>query len=131
MAVDLLDSGMKPDETYSQFLHRIARDVRIYGISDNNEIILAQLQEAMPDAAAAGIAVHKITNGQNGDIKFTSINEIVKFQTLISAKPPVTQRLDQSATHTNPIASLQTIDTHSTIMVTRATDPIRPRVELT
>lgn len=41
--INLLNAGMKTDETYSQFSHRVARDIRIYGISDNNEIIFAHL----------------------------------------------------------------------------------------
>lgn len=43
--------------------------MRIYGISDSNEVILAQLQEAMLEAAAVGIAVHKIIQGEHSDIE--------------------------------------------------------------
>ena len=68
------------DETYSQFSHKVARDVRIYGISDNNEIILAHLQQAMPEALSIGITVHnQITKGDSSDNELKSINEILKL----------------------------------------------------
>lgn len=46
--LNLLSLGMKADETYAQFSHRVGRDACIYGISENNEIIIAQLLEVMP-----------------------------------------------------------------------------------
>ncbi|KAF9308112.1 hypothetical protein BG003_011604 [Podila horticola] len=44
----LLAGGLLPMETYQQFAIRVARDTRIYGVKDDNEIVLASLANSLP-----------------------------------------------------------------------------------
>ena len=74
---------MRSDETHAQFSHRVVRDVRIYGISENIEIIIAQLLEVMPEVVTVGIAASKIVLGKHKDIESKSISEILTIMSCI------------------------------------------------
>jgi hypothetical protein len=109
--INLLKGGMTPDETYTQFSLRIARNIRIYGISDNNEIILAQLQGVMPEALSIGIALHnKFTHGDQHDPEVKSINELLK---LIASIPGLIKHQSTKQTTSEPKAAPRKSGWHS------------------
>jgi len=58
-------------------------DMHIHGISDNNEIIIAQLVEVMLEVVTVGIAASKIMAGNQKDVEPKSISEILTIMAFI------------------------------------------------
>ncbi|KAI7816111.1 hypothetical protein BC939DRAFT_497650 [Gamsiella multidivaricata] len=70
----LLPTGRESRETYRQFAMRISRDIRIYGVKDDNEMVLTLLSATVsPDTLNNMVARLHVRKGAAVD--FTSIND--------------------------------------------------------
>ncbi|KAG0352137.1 hypothetical protein BGZ54_002952, partial [Gamsiella multidivaricata] len=73
----LLITGRENRESYRQFAMRIARDIRIYGVKDDNEMVLTLLSATMsPDALNNMVTRLHVEKGASAD--FTSINDFTR-----------------------------------------------------
>ncbi|KAG0333690.1 hypothetical protein BG005_005088, partial [Podila minutissima] len=86
---NLLGMGLLPGETYQQFAIRVARDTRIYGVKDDNEIVLASLSNSLPSETLNLILFsHRISRGDI-DAKISSIITFTEYmKRLVGPRPP-------------------------------------------
>ncbi|KAF9301664.1 hypothetical protein BGZ74_006427, partial [Mortierella antarctica] len=86
---NLLAMGLLPGETYQQFAIRVARDTRIYGVKDDNEIVLASLSNSLPSETLNLILFsHRISRGDI-DAKISSIITLTEYmKRLVGPRPP-------------------------------------------
>ncbi|KAF9274298.1 hypothetical protein BGZ68_000786, partial [Mortierella alpina] len=75
----LLETGREEHESYRQFAMRIARDMRLYGIKDDNEMVLSLLSATVtPDTFNMMVTRLQVLN-QSAEMRFTSISDFTKI----------------------------------------------------
>ncbi|KAG0195627.1 hypothetical protein BGX28_000952, partial [Mortierella sp. GBA30] len=75
----LLETGRKDHESYRQFAMRISRDIRVYGIKDDNEMVLSLLSATVtPDTLNLMVTRLQVLK-QNAEVRFLSINDFTKI----------------------------------------------------
>ncbi|KAF9969073.1 hypothetical protein BGZ75_003158, partial [Mortierella antarctica] len=75
--IELLNAGRKPNESYKRFAMRISRDIRVYGIADNSEMVLSILRRTVPNIVLDQmILMLKFTKGPT-QREFKSITDFV------------------------------------------------------
>ncbi|KAG0284215.1 hypothetical protein BGZ98_006005, partial [Dissophora globulifera] len=91
--MDLLKAGRRRDETYSQFAMRIARDIKVYGIKDDNEVVLSLLASAVSNDALNMMLIRfTAESGEKGVRRFVSINAFVKTMSDLIGPPSASER---------------------------------------
>lgn len=75
----LLASGLLSQETYQQFAICVARDCRIYGVKDDNEIVLASLSNSLsPDTLNLILFSHWMYS-HDLDAKISSVHTFTEY----------------------------------------------------
>ncbi|KAF9984731.1 hypothetical protein BGZ80_008216, partial [Entomortierella chlamydospora] len=73
----LLETGRKDNESFRQFAMRIARDIRIYGVKDDNEMVLTLLGATVSDDLLNQM-VTRLQARKPDAVTFTSISDFTK-----------------------------------------------------
>ncbi|KAG0345686.1 hypothetical protein BG005_001194 [Podila minutissima] len=97
----LLAGGLLPMETYQQFAIRVARDTRIYGVKDDNEIVLASLCNSLPAETLNLILFSHRISLRDLDAKLTSVIAFTEYmKRLVGPRPP--QSAGATSNHQGP-----------------------------
>ncbi|KAF9373229.1 hypothetical protein CPC16_001941 [Podila verticillata] len=95
---NLLGMGLLPSETYQQFAICVAHNTHIYGVKDDNEIVLASLSNLLPSETLNLILFsHHISRGDI-DAKISSIITLTEYMKhLVGPCPPTRLGVPSSA----------------------------------
>ncbi|KAG0012097.1 hypothetical protein BGZ81_001774 [Podila clonocystis] len=85
----LLAGGLLPMETYQQFVICVTRDTRIYGVKDDNEIVLASLANSLPSEILNLILFSHCISRGDLDAQMSSVIAFTEYmKRLVGPRPP-------------------------------------------
>ncbi|ORZ07476.1 hypothetical protein BCR41DRAFT_360063 [Lobosporangium transversale] len=106
----MLETGRKRTETFQQFAIRFSKEVRVYGIKDDNEMVLGLLTSAI-DSETHNVMVSRLYTLKGRMVKkFISIRDFVKILSDLSGptsalRAQKEQKSPQDSTTVGPLRS--------------------------
>ncbi|KAG0346584.1 hypothetical protein BGZ54_005174, partial [Gamsiella multidivaricata] len=100
--MNLLKSGRKKGESYRQFAMRISRDIRVYGIKNDNEVVLSLLCGSVTPGTL-NLMIMRLAMDDKDATRFTSINAFIKILSILVGPNQPHDRIKTDSSDAGPL----------------------------